>query len=933
MKKVRLFTTILTGIAAFTAMSFLKVNAVSLVEEIKTADEAISAKFNTISNATGYNAYVKNDEDANYQQIAQELINVKNNLVEVNALGLKAGSYNLKFVPIISGVEDSSKGIELKDINVSASDRSGYAHFGHNNGVGAYNNDGTLKSNADVIYVTEETKNTVQYNGATGLANILKSNLSNPLDIRIIGNIGAPKWNKIEYKDNSASTGSSYYVGNTKVTKYGSKIYDIELKSLDGTETLTSTTSDYSVLSKYNTLDNSYPALNGLKSQVSYGTTKKNDITINDYDSYFNMMEIDSKNNITIEGVGEDATITQWGFTWKRCNYIEVKNLTFNDYSEDACSFENSSETGKETLDQLTTGYIWVHNNTFNQGKNNWDVSYEQDKHEGDGATDIKGIRNVTIAYNHYYNNHKTSLIGGSSSHHQANITFHHNWYQSNMSRLPYARQANMHMYNNYYDSSTDNNMQIYDGAYAFIENCYFKNISKTFETKQNSGYSKPAIKLYNNSLENCTLSPSYSYYFATDRELEVDNGNFVSPTFDTDPLLFYYDSENHKSDVTRMDDPDDIPTLIPNVAGAGIFNDAEYSIVSEEEEENPVTYDNKSYITLLNDDFSNNVAINKTSNIPTNGGLYYRISYKDGSTSYDRDADEYNNVTINNGVVRIYDNSSKTQSSTDDGMSATTRAYYIFNSNNQYTSSVVTYSIDLILSTVNSKWAMLSFIDENGESLSIYSNSNKELGYKIGDTEYPMFGSAYSAGTFNIKLIVDYDNDTTTLYMNDTSENVSYNPNVIKGYSFVTSEGSARTYSFDNVKIQKNDNLKLGYQLGRYTKDNQSFKALRIIGKMEYNEYYDSLDEIANIQIVVDIVNLNNVTKTIKHDVKDVYECLLDKNNKEVAAKEDNVRYYYTVIKGINDNYIGYKINAKTIITLNNGNVIECSGFSYTIE
>ena len=46
------------------------------------------------------------------------------------------------------------------NVTTKANDRSGYAFFNHS-GIVAYNEDGTLKSNADVIYVTNETKNTV----------------------------------------------------------------------------------------------------------------------------------------------------------------------------------------------------------------------------------------------------------------------------------------------------------------------------------------------------------------------------------------------------------------------------------------------------------------------------------------------------------------------------------------------------------------------------------------------------------------------------------------------------------------------------------------------------------------------------------------------------------------------------------------------------
>ena len=55
-------------------------------------------------------------------------------------------------------------------IQVYEYDRSGYAHFNYDEGVGAYNNDGTPKDNAIIVYVTEENKNTVEIPGYEGHA-------------------------------------------------------------------------------------------------------------------------------------------------------------------------------------------------------------------------------------------------------------------------------------------------------------------------------------------------------------------------------------------------------------------------------------------------------------------------------------------------------------------------------------------------------------------------------------------------------------------------------------------------------------------------------------------------------------------------------------------------------------------------------------------
>ena len=57
--------------------------------------------------------------------------------------------------------------VDKEPVTVNAYDRSGYAHFNRKSsepaytGVGAYNDDGTLKDNALVIYVTESNRNTV----------------------------------------------------------------------------------------------------------------------------------------------------------------------------------------------------------------------------------------------------------------------------------------------------------------------------------------------------------------------------------------------------------------------------------------------------------------------------------------------------------------------------------------------------------------------------------------------------------------------------------------------------------------------------------------------------------------------------------------------------------------------------------------------------
>ena len=546
-----------------------------LIKSVSGYNEGLYATFtesNSMSSAI--KVEVKKSSEQSYTKVDNSLIRENDsNSARVDVLGLSEGSYDLKIT--------SSNGTtaEKKNISVTSYDRSGYAHFKTTNdgtsvnvddGIGAYKNDGTLKDNTVVVYVSEANKNTVEATiaGKTckGIVAILQKQASSsyPLDIRIIGQISAATWKQIDYK-------TSTNVGNTTWTMNGS-YYNFDIKNNDGTSLSTSgkITQDKLIEEGYNTLDTSkYSVLNGLSSYMTCGTTVKNNVTMNDFDSCWNNCSVSSAKNITVEGVGEDATIFQWGITFDKCSSVEVRNITFDDYTEDACAFQGKNDS--TTIAGFTDGHNWVHNNTFNKGINYWDVTYEQDKHEGDGATDLKKTAFITLSYNHYYNCHKTGLVGGSSTQHTASITYHHNYYDNCQSRLPFGRQANMHMYNNYYSASTGNNMQIYAGAFAFIENSYFENCKKTFILTEDKTGQTPAIKSYNNEFISCKNHDGATV--VTSREQTVTNGNIYNQTFDTSTIDFYYDSINKKSNVTYMTNATTAKNDCIKFAGAGIIS------------------------------------------------------------------------------------------------------------------------------------------------------------------------------------------------------------------------------------------------------------------------------------------------------------------------------------------------------------------------
>ena len=517
-----------------------------LITEVVGANESAMVSFNIAKNKS-YNVYYSTNGIDFSDAIDEKLIFIDstNNTATAYILGLSAGNYYIK----VELDEDSTE-YQISDaITVSAQDRSGYAHFNYNEGVGAYNDDGTLKENADVIYVTNDNKNTVTYGGQTGLVNILMnlSSVSNPVCIRFLDMIETTQWDSITYTQEAKSSelAAAVVASYNGAESVGGKYYAASL--------LEKKANSYStdLAAGITTLDN----------LVSWGSST---------DSYWNMCDISNAQNITLEGVGLNAGLYQWGITWKNCKSIEVKNLTFDKYTEDACAIEGSTSSA-DLSSYANLGRYWIHNNTFYKGYNRWDVSDDQDKADGDGATDIKRTAYATYSYNHYIENHKTGLVSNADDTYTACITFHHNFYEECESRLPLARNANMHMYNNYYYGSTGTNMSIRARGYAFIENCVFDSCKNPVETKSGNGYTG-VVKSYNNTFTNCTNANNAT--IVTNRYEEVTNSNsYLSDfgySFDVDPIIFYYDYVNKKSDVKNMISINDVSSTVSAYAGAG---------------------------------------------------------------------------------------------------------------------------------------------------------------------------------------------------------------------------------------------------------------------------------------------------------------------------------------------------------------------------
>lgn len=392
--------------------------------------------------------------------------------VRLDIPGLKAGTYNLT-------VTTKSGNITKDNIKVYEYDRSGYAHYdAHKEGVtgiGAYNDDGTLKSNAVVVYVTEENKNTVQLPGYTGS--------QYPAGI---GNI-------LNYKSADANgvTGGGKIDIVKQLREEGIPLDVRFLGTIRGGDSNTSN----------NPPAENIKGLTGYNTPTNGGTKGDNGMMIRVYKS----------SNVTFEGIGDDATLDGWGIqvisqTGFVSQGLEFRNLNFTNTPEDAIGLEgtaslSSSPQSKDWLNSSCTPikFSWVHNNTFHQGfcKN----PAESDKAEGDGSCDWKRGYGYTMAYNHYINNHKTNLVGSSSQSIQYDASFHHNWYEGVMSRQPLARQANIHIYNTYFDGATSYAISPRAHAYIFSEGNYFGACKNPVDSAKEGS---ATVKSYNDSFAGC---------------------------------------------------------------------------------------------------------------------------------------------------------------------------------------------------------------------------------------------------------------------------------------------------------------------------------------------------------------------------------------------------------------------------------------------
>ena len=269
--------------------------------------------------------------------------------------------------------------------------------------------------------------------------------------------------------------------------------------------------------------------------------------------------------NITFEGVGNDATAYGYGFFTKRSKGLEIRNVGIMLFGDDGVSMEGDNFN------------IWVHNNDFFYGA----PGSDKDQVKGDGSIDMKyNTTNITVSFNHFWDSGKTTFAGGATEENPIYFTYHHNWFDHSDSRHPRLCHATAHIYNNYFDGNKTMCLLNTENSSAFVEANHYRNCPYPMminmqgtnrviwpDGTQNGGMTKA----YNNKIEGaCTLvyqtdnADDFDAYLVSSRDEQIPaavrsvTGGNVYSNFDTADDMYAY----------TADDPEQVRTVVMAYAG-----------------------------------------------------------------------------------------------------------------------------------------------------------------------------------------------------------------------------------------------------------------------------------------------------------------------------------------------------------------------------
>ena len=472
------------------------------ITEAKAWLESAYLKWAPFEGASSYHVYVDG------KKIDAQLIRQYASYFRADVLGLKAGSYSVKVVPVDAAGKEMAGANTVSNLVVKNYNREGFAHFNFE-GIGAYNNDGTLKSNAKVLYITANTAKTVSTEVITGAKN--KKQTVKGLQAIIDA-----------YQKGYDTTPIAFRI-----------IGKVSLADLDG-------------------ISSSAEGLQ-IKGKTGYSTM-----------------------NMTFEGVGDDATIYGFGFLVRNAKSVEFRNFAIMRCLDDAMSLDTKNSN------------IWIHHLDLFYGRK----GSAADQAKGDGTVDIKGnSKYVTVAYNHFWDNGKSSMCGMKSETGENWITYHHNWFDHSDSRHARVRTMTVHMYNNYYQHCDVYGVGATMGSSIFMESNYFDAVKRPIMSSQQgtdakgskgtfSGENGGMIKAYGNVFANKPSGFSYVTYASNNSSFDAYDvtkaseqvpagvktlvGGTTYNNFDTNPSLMYAHTADNAADV---------PAIIEGFYGAGRLN------------------------------------------------------------------------------------------------------------------------------------------------------------------------------------------------------------------------------------------------------------------------------------------------------------------------------------------------------------------------
>ncbi|MDE6557591.1 MAG: pectate lyase [Clostridia bacterium] len=173
--------------------------------------ETAYVEWTAAANTEWYNVYYSPAGENAWTKLDAPLVRQYKDYFRADMVGLKAGEYDMKVVPVSADDKEAvSYAATASEITVKAHTREGFA-FVNGTASGAYNEDGTLRTGAKVIYVTDENKDSVsvtlntgkkdeEFSGLQNILNALKKT-ETPLAIRFVGSISSPEIDGKNNKD------------------------------------------------------------------------------------------------------------------------------------------------------------------------------------------------------------------------------------------------------------------------------------------------------------------------------------------------------------------------------------------------------------------------------------------------------------------------------------------------------------------------------------------------------------------------------------------------------------------------------------------------------------------------------------------------------------------------------------------------------------